>query len=86
MARLYTDENLPSEVAIGLHERGHDVLTAREAGMANQRIQDQDVLAFATSQKRAVVTINRRDFIRLHTRQPDHAGIIVCTQDIEYRL
>ena len=52
--------------------------------MANQRINDQKVLAFAMSQKRAVITNNRRDFIRLHMRQSDHAGIIVCTQDTDF--
>jgi predicted nuclease of predicted toxin-antitoxin system len=84
MARLYTDENFPRDVVNGLRERGHDVLTAYEAGMANQRIEDQQVLAFATNQKRAVLTINRRDFIHLHMHQPDHAGIIVCTQDVDF--
>ncbi|WP_445304964.1 MULTISPECIES: DUF5615 family PIN-like protein [unclassified Microcoleus] len=30
---------------------------------------------------RAVMTQNRRHFIRLHAQQPNHAGIIVCTDD-----
>ena len=29
-----------------------------------------------------VLTINRGDFIRLHNLQPIHAGIIVCTEDL----
>lgn len=37
------------------------------------------MLAFATSQNRAVLTLNRQDFIRLHRLQPNHAGIIACT-------
>ena len=32
---------------------------------------------------RAVITINCRDFIRLHNADPNHAGIIVCTQDAD---
>ena len=28
-----------------------------------------------------LMTQNRRHFIRLHTQQPNHAGIIVCTDD-----
>jgi hypothetical protein len=30
---------------------------------------------------RAVVTFNRRHFIRLHTEVPSHAGLIVRTRD-----
>jgi hypothetical protein len=47
--------------------------------MANQRVPDEEVLAFATAQGRAVLTYNRRDFTRLHIHSPIHAGIIVCT-------
>ncbi|WP_333190532.1 DUF5615 family PIN-like protein [Microcoleus sp. Pol7_A1] len=35
------------------------------------------MLAFAVSENRAVLTQNRRYFIRLHRLQPDDAGIIV---------
>lgn len=38
-------------------------------------------MAFAVSNEREVLTLNRGDFIRLHRSQPDHAGIIICTQD-----
>ena len=79
MARLYADENFPFQVVQALRQLGHDVLTVLEAGQANQRIGDHDVLAFAIVARRAVLTINRRDFIRLHRRQPSHHGIVVCT-------
>jgi Domain of unknown function (DUF5615) len=39
------------------------------------------VLSFAISDNRAVVTINRHDFIRLHRADSEHFGIIVCTND-----
>ena len=83
MARLYANENFPYQVVEILRELGHDVLTVQEAGKGNQEIGDDEVLTFATEQNRAVVTINRRDFIRLHRTHPIHAGIIVCTQDID---
>ena len=83
MALLYADENLPQQVVQALRALGHDVLTALDAGNANQSLPDEQVLAFATRHQRAVLTLNRREFIRLHTRQPDHAGIIVCTQDAD---
>jgi predicted nuclease of predicted toxin-antitoxin system len=79
--KLYADEQYPYPVIKCLRDLGHDVLTVREAGKANQRIPDDEVLAFATENDRAVVTQNRRDFIRLHFLQPNHAGIIVCSDD-----
>lgn len=81
MARLYANENFPREVTMGLRDRGHDVLTVQEAGNAGQAVPDTEVLRFATREGRAVLTINRRDFIHLHQRDSGHAGIIVCTQD-----
>ena len=47
-----------------LRTLGHDVLTVQEAG--NVGFYDPDVLAFAVSNNRAVLTQNRRDFMRLH--------------------
>jgi hypothetical protein len=44
---------------------------------------DEQVLDYATQNDRAVLTLNRREFIRLHTQKPDHAGIIVCTPDAD---
>lgn len=81
MARLYTNENFPLKVTVALRSLGHDIVTSHEAGQANQAIADEDVLRFATVHGRALLTINRRDFIRLHRASPAHAGIIVCTQD-----
>jgi len=57
------------------------VLTAQEAGQANQSISDEKVLDFAMERRRAVLTSNRWEFIGLHGLRPRHAGIIVCTVD-----
>ena len=81
MARFYANENFPLEVVRQLRQLGHNVLTVTEAGNAGLRIPDDQVLSFATRHLRAVLTINRRDFIRLHRIDSNHAGIIVCTQD-----
>ena len=83
MARLYANENFPLEVTEALRKLGHDVLTVQEAGYAGKAVPDDEVLAFATTQARAVITLNRRDFIRLHLSDSNHAGIIVCTQDAD---
>lgn len=82
MASLYSNENFPKRVVEELRRLGHDVLTSYEAGRANQRIPDDQVLEYAIAQNRAVLTLNRIDFIRLHQRTLGaHTGIVVCTRD-----
>ena len=84
MAKLYVDEDFSYPVVQCLRQLGHDMLTAHEAGQAGQGIEDAAVLAFATAAGRAVLTFNRRHFIRLHTEVSLHAGIIVCTRDDDH--
>ncbi|WP_334311674.1 DUF5615 family PIN-like protein [Kamptonema animale] len=67
MAYIYADEQFPRAVVENLRFRGHDILTVQEAGKDNQKIPDEEVLAFAISKNRAVLTLNRRHFIRLHS-------------------
>lgn len=81
MARIYSDEHFPRIVSEFLRTVGHDVLTVQEAGNANQGIPDPEVLEFAASNDRAVLTLNHFDFIGLHKQQQNHAGIIVCKDD-----
>ena len=73
---LYADENFPLRVVEELRRLGIDVLTAFEDGRANQPITDEDILARATELGRAIVTLNRRDFKRLHIQIPNHSGIL----------
>jgi hypothetical protein len=80
MALLYANGNFPRQAVESLRAFGHDVLTT-QAGNAGQAIPDEEVVEYATRAQRAVVTLNRRDFIRLHTENQAHAGIIVCSQD-----
>jgi hypothetical protein len=47
----------------------------------NPKNPDEEVLAFTVSEDRAVLTQNRCYFIRLHSLQSDHSGIIVCKPD-----
>ena len=84
MARLYSNENFPFPVVEELRRLGHDVLTVAEAGKAEQAISDPEVVAFATGDGRAVLTINRKHFVRLHNESPSHAGIVVCTLDMDF--
>ncbi|MFN0078687.1 MAG: DUF5615 family PIN-like protein [Prosthecobacter sp.] len=81
-ARLYSNENFDRRVVVALRELGHDVLTSAEAGRANQRIPDEEVLEFAKNDGRAVLTFNRLHFLRLHRdTNAEHQGIIVCSTD-----
>ena len=84
MARLLADENFPLAVVVELRRLGHDVVTLRDLGHDNQAMPDDAVLAFATEDNRAVLTLNRRHFIRLHATVRNHGGIIVCTFDPEF--
>src|SRR3712207_3904735 len=81
MTRLFADENFPLRVVAELRRLGHDVLTTQEAGLAEIGTSDPDILSAAISADRAVLTMNRRHFIRLHSGWPAHAGIVGCTFD-----
>jgi hypothetical protein len=84
MARLYSNENFPLPVVEHLRGLGHDVLTIQETGKADQALSDVEVLAFATQEQRALLTLNRRHFIRLHQENSRHGGIIVCTVGADF--
>jgi len=84
MARLYTNENFPLPVVQELRRLGHDVLTTADAGRSGQSIPDGEVFAFAIEDGRALVTLNRRDFFRLHVADPSHPGLILCTYDRDF--
>jgi hypothetical protein len=85
MARLYANENFPLPVVEALRQVGHDVITVVETGKAEQSWPDEDVLEFAIQDDRALLTLNRKHFIRLHSERPDHSGIVVCTFDPNFK-
>lgn len=67
-----------------LRSFGYDVLTSYEAGQANQKIPDDEVLIYATNRGRVLITENRQDFIYLHSVTSNHGGIIICKADRDY--
>ena len=81
---MYADENFPLPVVEELRRLGHDVLTAHETGKAGQSVADEEILAGACAEQRAILTLNRWHFIRLHAANPQHAGIVVCTFDPDF--
>jgi len=84
MAKLYSNENFPLPVVKELRQLEYDVLTIQETGKSGQSISDEAILTFAIEEGRAVLTLNRKHFIRLHKEQPDHYGIIVCSFDPDF--
>lgn len=81
IARFYSNENFPLPAVEALRRFGHDVVTTHDQGKSHQSIPDEEVLRFAIENCRAVLTHNRSDFIRLHRENPEHEGIIVCTDN-----
>ncbi|WP_375515355.1 DUF5615 family PIN-like protein [uncultured Nostoc sp.] len=42
------------------------------------------LISVAILENRAVLTINRRDFFKLHNIKPKHTGIIACKYDLNW--
>ena len=85
MARFYSNENIAMQVVTELRRLGHDLLTSLEAGNANLSVPDKEVLAFASSRQRILITHNRRHFLQLHlSRSASHCGIVLCTFDADF--
>jgi predicted nuclease of predicted toxin-antitoxin system len=82
--KLYANENFPIETVLILRNLGYDVLSTHESGKSNLKIPDEEVLTFAISEQRAIITLNRKDFRRLHRLNSIHFGIIVCTKNDDF--
>jgi hypothetical protein len=79
--RLYFDEDSMTHALImALRARGVDVASALDAGMVERP--DEEHLAYATAEGRALYTFNIADFSRLHAAwlgaARSHAGLILC--------
>ena len=85
---LYADEDVDVLVADLVRARGFDMLTTREA----QRLHatDEEQLALAASEGRALLTHNRADFEALHqayiTTGKHHAGILIAVRHPAYEI
>jgi hypothetical protein len=85
MAQFYSNENFPLPAVEELRKLDHDVVTSHDAGNANRAVPDAEVLAFAATQQRILLTLNRKHFIRIHNQGSlRHCGIIVCTFDADF--
>jgi Domain of unknown function (DUF5615) len=77
-------KNFPFPVVEELRRLGHDVSTVQETGKAEQAWPDEEVLAFAATARRVLLTINRKHFIRLRNQGAQHTGIVACTLDPDF--
>lgn len=82
--RLLADGNFPFPVVEALRSFGYDVLTLSNLGKARRALTDVAVLKLASDDSRAVLTLNRKHFVRLHQSSSDHFGIIVCSFDLDF--
>ncbi len=78
---MLADENFEDEIVDALVALGHDVVTARAAGVSNTP--DADVLAHAAASGRIVLT-HDRDYHKLHKSGVAHAGIVFASCDNDF--
>lgn len=81
--KLYLNENLSPRLAEQLRAQGVDVVASHEARML--AVSDDAQLAFAESERRAIVTFNIHDFANLHAEYSanavSHWGMIFSTEE-----
>lgn len=81
--KLHLDEHLSPRLSTQLRRYGFDVVCSHEVGLLSKS--DEEQIAFAVSENRAIVTANFRDFVFLHehyaTMNEAHWGIVLSTQE-----
>ena len=83
MIKFYANEQFPFDAVIELRKLGYDVLTTHDVSKSGKGITDIEVLSFAISLERVVITFDK-DFFKLHRDNPNHCGIILCTENRNY--
>ena len=79
---LFLDEDVHSQLAHALRQRGYHAIHAQELGRKGRS--DSDQLLFAVAQERCCFSFNVRDLVILHNEyaksQHEHWGVIVSKQ------
>jgi predicted nuclease of predicted toxin-antitoxin system len=75
--KCHLDESVERAIADSLRRREIDVTATPEVELMG--VSDEEHLAFALGQGRVVFT-HDADFLRLHRRGVEHAGIVYCHQ------
>ncbi len=71
--RFLSDENIEFSITVALKRLGIDIVAIDETG--NKGAGDKEILAFARENRRVVITRDS-DFLKLHSKGAEHAGII----------
>lgn len=81
--KLYLNEHLSPRLAAQLRQHSFDVTSTLETGM--KEADDEELLAYAAAEQRAIVTFNHKDFAPLHelylAEGKEHWGIILSTEE-----
>ena len=81
--KLHLNEHLSPRLSVQLRRYGFDVISTQEAGLVSE--DDESQLAYASSEQRAIVSFNFRDFVALNERYlatgEEHWGIILSTEE-----
>jgi predicted nuclease of predicted toxin-antitoxin system len=81
--KLHLNEHLSPRLAAQLRQHGFDVTSTLELGMTEA--DDDEQLAYAASEQRALITFNHKDFAVRHTQyiveNKEHWGIILSTEE-----
>lgn len=79
--RLLIDEHYANEIAAELRSAGHDAVTVSELQIKS--IDDESLLELASSENRALLTNNARDFMPIvgcwATSGRDHCGLLLTS-------
>lgn len=80
--KLYIDEDVWGGLAAALRERGYDAVDAHE--MDREGLSDEEQLAYAAAEGRAILVYNKRDYVPLARdyfySAHSHCGIILSCQ------
>ena len=81
--KLHLNEYLSPRLAVQLRQYGFDVTSTLELGMVEA--DDDEQLAYAASQQRALVTFDHKDLAPLHEQYVaegrEHWGIVLSTEE-----
>jgi predicted nuclease of predicted toxin-antitoxin system len=81
--KLHLNEHLSPRLATQLRQYGFDVTSTVEMGLIEA--DDDEQLAYAASNQRAIVTFNHKDFAVRHIRYmeagQEHWGIVLSTEE-----
>lgn len=83
MTRFCTDEHVPRVFVTTLRSSGYDVVTATE--VFGQGTDDRELLTYCASERRVLITNDKKDFGDTLGGELTHAGIVIYTDTIPFR-